>query len=292
MSAKPRVSAIITTYNRVDYLVEAIESVLGQTYQDFELIVADDGSVDDTQARMATYAGRIRHLLLPHSGRLEDTRNAALLVAEGELIAFLEDDDMWRDDKLAQQVAVFDNDASMGMTYSDVQIILTDGTLSPAVLSAEQKQSADVFTHLLEGCFINPSTVMVRKALFDEIGLFDQRFSSQADYYFWLRAAHAAPVYCLPEPLTLVRRDGASHSGSHALQNHICAVDVLDDVRTTVLLKGKQRLIIRRTLARWHTHVGLALRAKEPHQASNHFCWSLRLNPFQRRAWLALLGRS
>ncbi len=291
MSANPRVSAIITTYNRVDYLVEAIDSVLGQTYQDFELIVADDGSVDDTQAQMATYAGRLRYLPLPHSGRLEDTRNAALLVAEGELIAFLDDDDMWRDDKLAQQVAVFDNDETVGLSYSDVQIILTDGTLSPAVLSVEQKQSAGVFTHLLQGCFIHPSTVMVKKAMFDKIGLFDQRFSSQADYYFWLRAAHVAPVLCLPEPLTLVRREGASHSDSHALQNHLCAIEVLDDVRTTVLLKGKQRLIIRRTLARWHTHVGLALRAKEPEQARGHFWRSVRLNPFQRRAWLALLGR-
>ncbi len=291
MPAKPRVSVIITTYNRADFLVEAIASVLAQTYQDFELIVADDGSTDDTAIQISSFGDRLRYLPLVHSGRPEDVRNAGIVTAQGELIAFLDDDDRWHEDKLSRQVAIFDKDQTVGMVYCDVQFILADDSLSPPALPAWQKHSIDVFDRLLADCFIHPSTVMVKRRLFEEIGLFEKRFYSQADYYFWLQVAHTTPVRCLPESLTLARRHPSNISETRNLRHYQCAIDVLAHLEATLPLTRRQQFIVRRTLARWHTHVGLALRPAKPNIARQHFLRSLRLNPFQRRAWLALLAR-
>ena len=106
----PRVSVIIPTYNRADLLGDAIGSVLAQSYQDFELIVADDGSTDHTAEIMAeaiaSYGSRIRYLVLPHRGQPAAPRNSALAVATGEYISFLDSDDLYLPNKLALQVPV------------------------------------------------------------------------------------------------------------------------------------------------------------------------------------------
>lgn len=290
MPVKPRVSAIITTRNRADLLVEAVRSVLSQTFRDFELIVADHGSSDDTAERVLALDDPIRYLQLGKAERPDDIRNFAISAARGELIAFLDDDDIWRPDKLALQVAAFDHDRRLGMAYSDVQLLHPDGSLSEPVLAAAQKRSDMVFDNLLVDCFIHPSTVMIHRRLFDQIGRFTTSVV-QADYMFWLQAAQTARVGCLPEPLVYVRRFGAGVSDARGIKNYENAIEVLETVRASGRLTWRQHLIVRRTLSRWHTHVGLALQTETTKRAQSHFSRSLRLNPIQRRAWLALLSR-
>src|SRR5918997_3253793 len=93
--AMPRISIVITTYNRALLLVEAIKSVLDQSFHDYEIIVVDDHSTDDTPVRLSDFAGRIRYLRLEHCGKLGPVRNHGITAAQGDYVAFLDDDDLW-----------------------------------------------------------------------------------------------------------------------------------------------------------------------------------------------------
>src|SRR4051794_11750386 len=102
----PRVSVVIRTYNRARYLGEAIESVLGQTLHDLELIVVDDGSTDDTPALLDRYAGRLRPILCGRTANPSLLANTGIRAARGDLVAFLDSDDVWLPDKLERQVGL------------------------------------------------------------------------------------------------------------------------------------------------------------------------------------------
>lgn len=125
-----KVSVIITTYNRADLVCEAIDSVLNQTFQDFELIVLDDGSTDATQQRLAAYGDRIRYVRQPNAG-VNAARNAALSLAQGEYIAILDSDDLWKPYKLAVQVAILDRHPDIVFTYSNFSIYKSKDDIRP-----------------------------------------------------------------------------------------------------------------------------------------------------------------
>ena len=287
MRPTPRVSVIITTYNRAALLKEAIESVLAQSYRDYELIVADDGSTDDTAEQMTTLVGTLRYLKLVHSGKPEVARNEAIAQARGHFFAFLDDDDLWHEEKLARQMAVLERDEGFGYAYTDCRILDADESLSPPVLPPHHKESHAVFDNLLQGCFVHPSTVVMRRTLFEAVGPFDESFLCQGDYYLWLRAARAAPVVCVPEPLVYVRRPAAGLSRQRQLLNVENAILVLERLRQQEPLTWRQRWLSRRALSRWYATLGLR---REPGSlARGHLLQSLRLNPLQRTAWQALI---
>ena len=120
----PRVSVIIPTYNRADLLGEAIDSVLAQSYQDFEMIVADDGSTDETAMVASKYGDKVRFLALPHRGQPAAPRNAGIAAATGEYISFLDSDDLYLPDKLALQVPALDENPKVGMVYSSAHFFV------------------------------------------------------------------------------------------------------------------------------------------------------------------------
>ena len=286
----PRVSIIIPTYNRIDLLLETLASVLRQTFADFEIVVVDDGSTDGTVDRMADLDPRLSLLLLPRIGHLDTVRNYGLAAAQGNLIAFLDSDDLWRPDKLARQVALFDEQPGLGLTFTDVDVLLPDGSVTLPVLTAKQKRSDGVFQRLLSGCFIHPSTAMVRRSLFDRLGPFETNLVSQGEYLFWMRAAQAMPAACLPEALVTVRRSATSMSQRHEITMMRGAVAALGRVTATEPLTLRQHLTARRTLARWHVH--LARLEGDTAQARRDIRQSLRWNPLQRQAWIELARRS
>ncbi len=287
MPTTPRVSVIITTYNRASLLQEAIESVLAQSYRDFELIVADDGSTDDTAERVAAFGDRVRYVKLTHTGKAEVGRNAAITEGRGCFFAFLDDDDLWHEEKLARQMDVLERDEGLGYAYTDCRVLDEDGSISPPLLLSQHKQSGDVFDNLLEGCFVHPSTVVIRRILFQAVGPFDESLVCQGDYDLWLRAAYAAPVACVAEPLVLLRRPPDAMSRRLQLLNVESAILVLERLRRRQQLTWRQRWLSRRTLSRWHATLGL--RREPASLARRHLLRSLRLNPLQRTAWQALI---
>ncbi len=284
----PQVSVIITTYNRSALLLEAVRSVLAQTYHDWELIVADDGSSDDTAQQMAAYAGRLRYLRLVHSGKAEIGRNRAIAQARGAAFAFLDDDDLWHEHKLQRQMALLEADEKVGYVYGNYVFLLAGGQRTAGLLLPGQMQAPTTFDKLLQGCFVHPSTVLMRRTTFEAAGPFDEELPGQGDYLLWLRAARAAPVACLSEPLVTVRRSPMGLSGRAQLSNVESAIQVLQTVRRQYRLTWKQRLASRRTLSRWHATVGL--RHGSPSVARAALLRSIYLNPLQRPAWKALLG--
>lgn len=285
----PRVSVIVPTYNRADMLGAAVRSILDQAYADYEIIVADDGSTDNTQTRVADVAGPIRYLRLQHSGRPSVARNRAIAVAQGELIAFLDDDDLWIPDKLEQQVRLLDSDADVGFVYSDICFLRPDGTLSGPILLPHQKEAAMLFDRLLTDCFIYPSTVVVRRSALAASGLFDESLAIGEDYDLWLRLARLTRAACCHRPLVHIRRAGTGISMEREALSYLNAIRALQRALATPSLNWRQRLRGRGALARWHTHVGLLmLDGGDPDRARYYFARSLLLNPLQRRAWFAL----
>jgi glycosyltransferase involved in cell wall biosynthesis len=289
MTDAPCVSAIITTYNRATVLTEAVESVLSQSYRDFELIVADDGSTDDTAVRLARFGKRVHHLKLAHSGKPEIARNRAIAQARGSYFAFLDDDDLWREDKLDRQMDALRRDEALGYAYCDCRFLEADGSLSAPLLRSTEKEDENAFSNLLQGCFVHPSTVLMRRSLFETVGPFDESLLCQGDYLLWLRAAQVAPVVCVPEPLVTLRRSPAGLSRRRRLRNVENAILVLERVRRQQRLTWKQRLRSRRTLARWQATLGL--RRESAPAARTALIRSIRLNPLQLTAWKALVRR-
>jgi glycosyltransferase involved in cell wall biosynthesis len=289
MSAAPRVSVILPTYNRCASLLEAIESVAGQSFRDYEIIVADDGSSDETAERLAAHSAPIRAIRLEHSGRPAVARNHALAAASGDLIAFLDDDDRWSPAKLARQVALFDNRPAIGFAYHDFQLVDTGSGLSKRALSARQKLDGYIFDALIHDCFLQPSTVMVRRSLLEKSGLFDESLEIVEDYDLWLRLAWLAPAGYIDEPLASVYRHSASHSRQRDLLVNRNTVAVLQRARRGSDLSPAQRLRFRRSLARAHTRLALSLISRgQAAPARRQLLSALRQNPLLLRAWLTL----
>lgn len=291
MSRKPRVSVIIPTYNRAAWLQEAVNSVANQTFSDVELIIADDGSDDDTRQIVSHFSHPVRYLRLAHSGRPAVVRNRALEAAAGDLVAFLDDDDLWAPQKLEEQVAIFEQRPDLAFIYCDARAMSETGQLSPSLLSPEQKRPERLFDALLTSCFIYPSTVMAHRGRLLEAGGFDESLPIVEDYDLWLRLAHRGQIDFLSRPAVTVRRHDEGISARRKRQTAEGTIRVLQRVWRNMQLTGRQRLLLRRSLARSHTHLALFLRgAGEPREARKHFWRAIRWNPLRPRAWLELLS--
>lgn len=200
---KPRISVVIPTYNRQDYVVEAIESVLAQTYRKFEVIVVDDGSTDDTAARLQPYLDRVAYIRQENRG-VAAARNAGIQLAQGELICFLDSDDLWSPDKLSLQIEYADADPQCALISTDLDGFDATGKPCGRRKSAMYKihNGSGVAEHLLFENWIQTSTVMVRKECLDQVGGFDEDVGQFGeDWLLWMRIASKFPIYFIPEAL-------------------------------------------------------------------------------------------
>ena len=193
----PRVSVIIPTYNRADMVVRAVESVLAQTYQGFEIIVVDDGSTDNTIARLDGFKGRISVIRQERQG-VSAARNTGIAAAKGDLLAFLDSDDQWLPDKLALQADFFDRFPDALICQTEEIWIRNGRRVNPK--NRHKKPSGDVFEPSLHLCLVSPSAVMMRRKLFDLVGLFDENLPACEDYDLWLRVSARFPVHLIDNP--------------------------------------------------------------------------------------------
>lgn len=211
-----RVSAIIPTHNRPAFLREAVASVCAQTYRACEIVVVDDGSAP--AARVATqrvvdeFARHqdlpIRCIAQPSCG-VSAARNRGVRASRGELLAFLDSDDVWLPEKLARQVALFDAVPRTQICQTE-EIWLRRGVrVNPP--TTHRKPDGDIFLPSLARCLVSPSAVMLRRELFDRVGGFDETLPVCEDYDLWLRIGLSEPVRLIDTPLVLKR-------GGHADQ--------------------------------------------------------------------------
>jgi glycosyltransferase involved in cell wall biosynthesis len=204
----PRVSIIIPTYNRRHLLTEAIESVLRQTVADYEIIVADDGSLDGTAEMLQHRGAPVRYLRLPHSGLPGVVRNAGINIAQGNDIAFLDSDDLWAPDALEKRLAILDARPEVHLVYTDA-IVFAHGTgiALHRRHAISQPAAGWIGPQLLLGDFMPTPSVIVRRAVLDVVGLFSEDPSLRCgeDWDLWLRIVARYQAAFVAEPLIRVR---------------------------------------------------------------------------------------
>ena len=255
----PLVSAAIITYNRAHYLDGAIASVLDQTFDDFELIVVDDGSTDDTERVVARYGDRVRYVRREHGGKAA-ARNAAAELAAGDYLAFCDSDDMWYPDRLARQVRVLRADPRVGMVHGHVDVVDAQGRPLPertaagrAVFGAAHRKRATYASYAFD-CRCLSSTVLLRREVFDAVGLYDCRLPIE-DYDFYLRLVLAYEVAFLHGPALAVYRaheDGTDDRvlGSGQImtaRKHLAMLDARPDIPDARRAKANFNLMIAQT---------------------------------------------
>lgn len=202
---QPRVSVIIPVYNSALYIAEAIASVLAQTYTDYEIIVINDGSTDDLATAIAPYLDRIRYVEQPNQG-VSAARNRGIYLARGELIAFLDADDIFLPHKLEQQVAVFDTKPQVGIVNSGFQVIDAIGKVVAKVKWWEDIPELTPANWILYKPIL-PSAMMFRHRWLKEAGGFDRRFFAGEDIFLTLKIiAHGCPTAWLTEITVNYRR--------------------------------------------------------------------------------------
>ena len=223
----PKVSIIIPTYNRAALLPEALESVFAQTFQDFEVIVVDDGSTDNTAALMEGYIRRfgdkVRYTAVPHVGQLGVLRNKGLDIARGEYAALLDSDDTWMPSKLERQAAILNDNPSVGLVSSNVQVLDGDtGKIAGRYLRPGQGKSGAVLADLIRDNFAVLPTVVIRRSVLQRTGPFgcDPLLRGIEDYDLWLRIAALAEVRYLDEPLAVYRDHAGSMRRSYHMPTH------------------------------------------------------------------------
>lgn len=259
MKSSPRVSVIIRTYNRAHYLEQAIDSVLGQTFRDFELVVVDDGSTDATRQVLMQHAEQLSPIYLSHTGNPAVAFNVGVRAGRGELIAFLDDDDIWLSHKVEAQVGLLDQNHRAGFAYGNVRLLYSDGHLSAPVLTPKQIVNGSVLTTIVRNMCIHPSTILFRRRCLEQVELPDEKQPVAETLFFSLRLAQVSDAVCTAEPIALVRVHPHQLSGELNLANYQAAVRALELLLQDRTLSSLVRFEAHKSIARYHTHLARKL---------------------------------
>ncbi|MDE2028884.1 MAG: glycosyltransferase, partial [Candidatus Omnitrophica bacterium] len=213
----PCVSIIIITFNYGRFIKDALDSVLDQSFSDYEVIVVDDGSTDNTALIIEKHrrflGEKLRYFYKENQG-VAAARNYGILEARGRYIAFLDADDIWERMTLEKLVAAMEKNPDCGMAYGNVEFYDKDLQMTigrrfqPGVfpIPYEGKCFDRLYTH---GNFIHTSSCILRRSIFDLVGLFDRRFKCGEDLDMWIRVSTIIAVKYLDDVLAKVRRHKA-----------------------------------------------------------------------------------
>ena len=185
------VSVIIPTYNRWPMIGEAIESVLNQSYKDFEVVVVDDGSDDESLKELRKFGPKINVLVQARRG-VAAARNLGVHHSHGAYLSFLDSDDLWKPRKLEIQVAFMGANSEVQICQTEEVWFRNGVRVNPR--KRHQKPSGDIFGASLGLCLVSPSSVMMKRELYERVGGFDESFEVCEDYDLWLRIAVDTPV--------------------------------------------------------------------------------------------------
>lgn len=208
----PKVSVIIPAYNLMTYLPETVNNVLAQTYEDFELIIVDDGSRDHTSEWVSQQQDPRIRLITQNNMGLAGASNTGIVAAQGEYIAFIDADDLWESTKLAQQVEILDRNSEIGIVYTWVTYMNERGESTGRIVKT--KAEGYIWQDLIEVNQIEcGSVIMIRRSCFEEVGLFDTNLKSYVpDWDMWLRLALQYQFKVIRQPLVYYRQRASSGS--------------------------------------------------------------------------------
>ena len=211
------VSVIIPTYNRCRIITDAIECVLRQTYKHYEIIVVDDGSTDGTKEVVSGYGVKVTYISQKNAGP-SAARNTGIRHAKGELMAFLDSDDVWREDKLARQVACFTDNPSVGIVVSGHEIRNENWEITHVTLLTE-KEIRQIHRKDLYKNFFSTTSVVVRAKCFAKVGYFDETIRFAEDWDMWLRILQHYECSIVNEPLVSYRSSNVGLTSNYPEQN-------------------------------------------------------------------------
>lgn len=290
----PKVSIIMPVYNGERYVVDAIESALTQAYTNFEVVIIDDGSQDNSAEIIRPYLSdpRVRYIEQGNQG-VAAARNAALSIARGEYVGFLDQDDLWSPNKLARQVVYMQAHPECAMVHARQAYI--DDTGNPILDYPED------WVRTLEGrCFrdlfivngIAVLTVLMRRDILQRVGGFNPEIPRTDDYELWMRIAHDYPIGFMDEVLAHYRVHGGNTSHDH-LKMEIAELGAIESVlRRFPDARGRVgRSVVRQRLLDLHQMLGdgYMWRLRDFARARDHYAGVLRLAPFHMkslRRWL------
>jgi len=232
--ANPKVSVVIPVRNCRDFIHEAIESVLTQSFSDLEVLVIDDGSTDYDYCLLEELDPRVKVIRLGGGG-VSRARNTGISSARGEYIAFLDADDVWFPGKLAAQIGYFEKYPDVGVVFggfvrwevnpngkfcsaSDLMSVV-----QPCV-SCDEKRSGWLYARLLGGLLVGMNTAVVRRDVFSSVGGFNQAMRQGEDYDFWLKCSRVAEMHALSVPVALYRIHGNSAMHRLSDENHLAVL--------------------------------------------------------------------
>ncbi|MCM1173595.1 MAG: glycosyltransferase family 2 protein [Blautia sp.] len=212
-----KVSVIIPTYNRADVLKTSIQSVLQQTYSDFELLIVDDGSTDNTNMMVESLNdARIRYLRMPQNRGVAAARNEGIRQAEYSYIAFQDSDDYWKPEKLEKQMAFLAQRPEAGLLYCPYECKKADGSalLVPGGNIPPEEKQGNIYPYMLCRNTIGAPTVLLRRQCLERSGLFCESLTCLEDWELFLRISRNSEIAFQEEPMVSVSlsRDGVSHN--------------------------------------------------------------------------------
>ena len=285
----PNVSVIIPAYNAEAYIADTVRSVLEQTYQDFEVIVVDDGSSDGTLRALEPFRHKVR-VHAQRNGGVATARNTGVSLASGSYIAFLDADDLWLPQKLERQLTA----SSAPMTFTDRFNIGARGELPELQSDVTPMTGGDLFVPLMrEGNFITNTSVVMRRALFEKMGGFYTGLNGTEDWDLWIRIAEHHDIGFVAEPLVRYR----FHAGGIS-RNFVRMGRERVQVITRALALERGRALdwrIRRQIwsETWRTNAYEAFRAGARRQALLDYAhaaaaWPLEIQPYKEAVKVCL----
>jgi glycosyltransferase involved in cell wall biosynthesis len=243
---QPIVSVIVPTYNRGNYLKKAISSVLSQTFKDFEIIVINNYSTDNTLEVINQFKdSRIKVINFKNEGIIAKSRNQGICQSTGKYIAFLDDDDLWISDKLQVQVKYLEENPICGMVYSNVFKIDENDGKHGLLLIPKQLKNGRIFSYLVHENIIPILSVLMKREVVQQIGLFNEDVAIKAaeDYEYWLRISLHFDICYIDKVLASYRTHSECVSGATnrplkwqiVLSRFLDAPDVSENDRTEIV---------------------------------------------------------
>ncbi|MBN1796220.1 MAG: glycosyltransferase [Sedimentisphaerales bacterium] len=276
----PMVSIIIPTYNRCELVLQAIQSVQNQTFKDFEVLVIDDNSTDDTQKCITIIKdGRIHYLRNPRKG-ISSARNFGIENSKGKYISFLDSDDLWLPDKIEKQLEILSQDENL-IVWSDASIIDAEGKEKGILLTErygakKRKKSGDIFLELLQGNFVSVQSIMLRRDITKKIK-FDTSLIYADDYKFVIDLAQNFRYYFIPAPLVKYR----IHDNNVISKNPQLWIKDLIKIYTKVT-REQNKIIPRKLKAKLFYRLSKHFLIRNRRKFSRYYLWqAFRQNPFK-----------
>jgi glycosyltransferase involved in cell wall biosynthesis len=284
----PKVSVITCTYNRAHLIGETIQSVLKQTVQDFEYIIIDDGSTDNTKQIIDTFNNeRLFYFWLPHScGHLSMLRNYAHKKSNGQYIAYVDSDDVWQTNKLELQLNALEAHPHIGFSFTDIEIFNRHGIIKKNIYNQAGTFTGSVFKSMLwNKLIICHTTLVIRKSCMNQIGPMDESMHS-GDHDFAMFLSRLFDAHVVYEPLVRVLKHDQNSTGSVSL-----SLKLMHEHHRTLMKLSNQKLISQDEYNKSYLITSYAfgiqmLQAKSPSNARHFFLEVLKNKPLHIKAFL------